>query len=325
MQNYIMHDEKIMQIPFGIFYGVERFSRYPNGEVQSLSLSEKNVVCTEAGELIPAYTQNERRKNKPSVEFSKEGLVTSVALEEQQEVVTPIGELPAEYIKFYDTGELHRIHILDGQISGFWTIDEERAFNIPLSFDLEFARFTAMLDGLCFYKSGDIKSITLFPGEQILVNSPLGEIRTEVGVSLYESGKLKSVEPAGPVMIPTPIGKIMAYDTGQTGIHAESNSLAFTEDGKLKAFATCDNAIYVQTEEETLDKFMPKVKMHPLYDDQLMAESMKVIFDYEKDEVTIQGRKFLLSRCGFTVVPFTRPEMHCSLEDCASCSLCNKN
>ena len=324
MQNYMVIDAKTLQTAYGILGGVDSFLCHPDGELLGVTLSEKNMIVTQAGELIPAYTENGRRKKKPSVEFDKQGMVVSVALEEQQEVFTPIGELPVELIKFYPTGELHRVFILDGQISGFWTEEDERELNISLTFDLGFTEFQAMINGLCFYKSGDIKSITLFPGERAEIGTPLGKVETKVGLSLYESGSLKSVEPADPVLVSTPIGTITAFDPDQIGINADSNSLSFTEDGEIKALITCDHSIYVQTEDGVMKKYSPHIKPHPLYDEILTVSGMKVEFFSESGEVMIEKDRYDLKSCGFTLEPFARPGMHCSPSDCANCSLCNK-
>lgn len=324
MQNYMVLDENKLQTPYGILAGVDSFSCHPGGELSGVTLSEKNMIMTQIGELVPAYTETTRRKHKPSVEFNKQGMITSVALNHQQEVLTPIGKLPVELVKFYSTGEVHRIFILDGKISGFWTEEEERQRNIPLTFDLNFTEFRAMINGLCFYPDGAIKSITLYPGEEITVKTPVGQLKTKVGISLYESGALKSIEPAEPVSVTTIIGSIIAYDPDQIGIHADHNSLSFTEDGKVSSLITCDNSIYIQTNDEQLEKHSPIIKPHPMADDQLTVSGFRVAFDYKLDEAVILTKRYSLTDCGFTIEPFTRPGFYCSPSDCANCSLCNK-
>ncbi|WP_124064789.1 hypothetical protein [Clostridium sp. E02] len=324
MQNYIVLEENKLQTPYGILAGVDAFSCHPGGELSGVILSEKNMIMTQIGELVPAYTETTRRKHKPSVEFNKQGMIISVALDQQQKVLTPIGELPGELVKFYPTGELHRIFILDGKISGFWTEEEERQLNIPLTFDLNFTEFRAMINGLCFYPDGAIKSITLFPGEEVTVKTPVGQLKTKVGISLYESGALKSIEPSEPVSVTTKIGTIIAYDPDQIGIHADSNSLSFTEDGMVSSLITCDNSIYIQTKDEQLVKHSPIIKTHPMADDQLTVSGFRVEFDYEADEVILLTQRYSLKDCGFTIEPFKRPGFYCSPSDCANCSLCNK-
>lgn len=325
MQNYMVLDRETIQTPYGILGGVESFYCHPKGELSGVNLSEKNMIVTQAGELVPAYTETARRKKKPSVEFDKQGMIISVALEEQQEVYTPIGELPAELVKFYPSGELHRVFILDGQLSGFWTEEDEWERNISLTFDLGFSEFKAMINGICFYENGNIKSITLFPNEKAVIKTPMGMVETKVGLSLYESGNLESIEPGDPVLVSTPIGRITAYDPDQNGINADSNSLSFTEAGEIKGLTTCDHSIYVQTEEGELKKYSPHVKAHPLYDEVQTVSGIPVKFLPDSGEVMIEGDRYYIKSCGFTIEPFARPGMHCSPADCASCSLCNKS
>jgi hypothetical protein len=216
-----------LQMSFGILGGVTGYECYETGELQNVRLGERNMLLTHAGELIPAYTETVRRKRKPSLEFYKNGLTRSVCLEEQQEIVTPIGEFPAEFLTFYETGELKRFFPLDGQMSGFWSLEEERELNFPLTFDLGWGEFTTLLGGICLYPSGAIRSVTLFPGETLRLPSPAGELLTGVGFSLHESGALASAEPASPLPVVTPVGNLEAFDPTAAGVNADRSSLRF--------------------------------------------------------------------------------------------------
>jgi antitoxin component YwqK of YwqJK toxin-antitoxin module len=236
MQNFNLLEKNILQLPSGVFAGVESYACYPSGELEGVKLSEKNMLVTHIGELVPSYIETNRRKNKYSVEFYKNGMVKAIALNEVQEIQTPIGEFPAELVTFYETGELKRFFPLDGQISGIWSEQDEKALAIPLSFDLSFTSFTAIISGVAFYQSGNIRSVTLFPGETISIKTEFGEILTRNGFSLYESGKLESLEPAAPTLIKTPAGRLNAFDPNAVGIHADVNSLVFGEDGDVIAY-----------------------------------------------------------------------------------------
>jgi hypothetical protein len=67
-------------------------------------------------QLIPFYGEDSlRRKYKASVTFYGNRALKAVSLDAQQEVLTPIGEMPAELVTFYDTGELKRVFPLDGK------------------------------------------------------------------------------------------------------------------------------------------------------------------------------------------------------------------
>jgi hypothetical protein len=236
-----------LQTPYGIFSGITTWENYSDGSPKGILLEEQNVILTHAGELIPFYGDDSpRRKYKPSVTFHKNGMIKAVQLNAQQGVMTPIGELPAELITFYDTGEIRRVFPLDGKISGFWSEEDERTLNIPLSFDFGFTSFTAMISGLCFYKSGMIRSLTLFPGETVDVKTArFGTIRVRHGFSLYESGALKTAEPAEPVNLQTPVGMLTAYDDHAHGIHADANSLGFDEQGRVISLSVSNERLSV--------------------------------------------------------------------------------
>jgi hypothetical protein len=195
MKNFQILDNGNIQTAYGVFGGVTSFDTYPNGELRGVLLNQPNLIVTHAGELTPFYTETTRRKHKFAAEYFKNGMLKAVALEEQQDVFTPVGELPAELVTFYDSGELLRVFPLDGKISAYWSESDERALHIPLTFEFDFTKFTALVDCICFYKSGAIRSITLFPGESALIRSAFGDVLCERGFSLNEDGTLKSLQP----------------------------------------------------------------------------------------------------------------------------------
>ncbi len=323
MNNYIDLGSGNIQMPFGILGGVSSVQKRPNGALESVILTENNVIVTHAGDLYAAYTQTPRRKHKPSVEFYESGLVKAVALEEQQDVLTPIGELPAERVTFYPDGELHRVFPVDGQLSGFWSEEEEKEMNIPLSFDFGFTVFTAMLTSLCFYKSGAIKSVTLYPGEVIEVNTPLGSFSVRHGFSLYESGELQSFEPAVPVHIQTPVGKLTAFDTTSVGVSADDNSVTLSPDGQVIGLKAGSNRIMAQRDGGPTCWHTPVSKPHPCSDELPYFQPLDLAFG--PDSVTITddtAHTYPLATSHFIVSAFKDGSIGCSPADCANCSLC---
>ncbi len=315
-----------IQTPFGVFSGVTRVERTPNGGIKSLRLSEKNMLVTHAGDLVPFYSEDTpRRKHKASVTFHPGSTVRAVSLEEQQDVRTPIGELPAELVTFYDTGELKRVFPLDGKITGYWTEDDERELNIPLSFAFDFTAFSAMLTGICFYKSGQIKSITLFPGETIDVTCPaVGVVPVRTGLSMFEDGTLESVEPAKSVPVDTPAGRLSAFDISAIGVNADSNSLRFDLDGRVTAVTTSDR-LFVTRKSDGASLTFKTMELRT--DDEELAETLPVrlTFDYAAKTVTIKAglddAAELSFDDDFMVFPDTA-QPGCSPDACASCSLC---
>ena len=324
MQNFNLLDNNMIQLASGVLAGVESYSCYPDGELLGVKLAEKNMLITQAGELIPAYTETHRRKNKYSVEFYQRGMIKKIALDAVQEVQTPLGELPAELVMFFETGELKRVFPLDGKISGMWSEQEEKALAIPLSFELPFTTFTAIIGGIAFYRSGVISSITLFPGETVPISTTYGEIMARNGFSLYESGKLESLEPSAPVVIQTPIGALTAFDPNALGVNADINSLAFDEDGRIMALTTVNNRVAAQVENERPLLFAPREVVNPLDGESMITEGLKISFDYDTDTVQFaEGENstiLLISGCAFTITAHFAATLTCSRADCAACS-----
>jgi len=322
-----MLQEDKVQTPYGIFSGVKSLSRTPDGRISDMRLNEKNVIMTHAGDLIPFYgEETPRRKHKASVSFHKNGMIKAVALEERQEIDTPIGEFPAEFVTFYDTGEIRRVFPLDGKISGYWSQEDERALNIPFKFEFDFASFSAILVSICFYKSGSIKSITLFPGELIDITAPcIGKVSVRNGFSLYESGRLCSLEPAVPVPVKTPIGEILAYDTGAVGINADSNSLRFDEEGRVTGLAASANRIAVREKGGAIHFFAPGEILNPLDGETKLTVALKIEFDYCAGRVTIVEAEGASASFAFddSYIIYRSEISACTGSDCSSCSLCN--
>jgi hypothetical protein len=283
------------------------------------------MLVTHAGELVPAYNETPRRKVKHSVEFYPGGTVRSVALEEQQEIQTPLGEFPAELVTFYESGELKRFFPLDGKLSGFWSEEDERALAIPLTFDLPFARFTAVISGIGLYENGSIRSLTLFPRERITVRTQYGMIATRIGFSLYPDGLLASLEPAEPVALKTPIGRLLAFDSNAIGINADTSSLTFARSGTVTGLITEQNRIAVQTPDGQLRMFRPVERISPIDDDETIIVGLTLAFDADNVTITESGlepQTFSLSSCGFTITEDASNPFSCSPSACANCSLC---
>lgn len=325
MKNFNLLNDTTIQLSCGVFAGVTSYSTYANGELAGIRLSEKNMLVTHAGELVPAYTSTHRRKTKFSVEFHKNGMIKAVSLNEQQEIQTPIGEFPAELVTFFDTGELNRFFPLDGQISGLWSEEEEKTLAIPLTFDLPFTHFSSIINGVAFYKSGNIRSVTLFPGETIIVQTSYGEIPVRIGFSLYESGGLESTETASPVQMKTPIGMISAFDPNATGINADKNSLVFNPSGKMISLTTAGNRIALQTADGRMMFFTPREVINPLDDETMMTEGLIMAFNYDEDTVSFESNMeksvFCVSESAFTITPYKNEAQMCNPEDCANCSM----
>lgn len=236
---------EIMETPCGPLRGVTNFASYPDGRMKSCMLGEENTIETVAGRVVPQYREDEfgerQKKHRSSLSFHPNGTIKSAALQHPAPIRTALGTFDAELVTFYDDGAVNRLFPLNGLVNGFWSENHERALAKKLDFVLPVGRFRAKVIGLHFYPGGALKSLTLWPGEKIRILTPLGEMEVRAGFSLYEDGCVKSVEPARPTEIDTPLGTITAYDPDVIGMHADLNSVQFSPSGgllSLKSLAT---------------------------------------------------------------------------------------
>ncbi len=256
--------------------GITTTSQYGNTIIYRLN--EKNIIDTKCGKLIPAYTEADiRRKYNGSISCSNDGHLHSISLEKMTNIMTPIGPLPAEHIIFYDTGEIKRMFPVNGKISGYWSEQDEKKLCPLLKICHPLTTFKSRIINLTFYRSGNIKSITLWPNERIYVRSPVGKILVKNGFSLYENGNLRSLEPAKPVNLETPIGLIAAFDTTAVGINADNGSVTFDNNGKITSLKTDSIKVIISTD-SSVASISPKMERSMTSDDEWIVMPIEIKF-----------------------------------------------
>ncbi|HII91537.1 MAG TPA: hypothetical protein HA262_05055, partial [Methanosarcina sp.] len=221
--------------------GITSFTTYDGGELKDCKLKEYNLIHTKYGDLVPQYGDpGFRKKQLAALSFYKSGKIKSISLEQQTEISTPIGILPAELVTFFEDESINSLFPLNGQISGFWSEEEEGKLAQKLHFSFPFGDFCAKIIGLRFYPDGRVRSLILWPNERIIIDTPAGKMPVRIGFRLFGDGSIKSVEPAEPFLIETKIGSINAYDADALGIDADKNSVCFDEKGRLISLCTFD-------------------------------------------------------------------------------------
>jgi hypothetical protein len=255
----------------GLLRGVMFDGYFKNGVLKECTLVEKNRINTPLGLLIPQYEDDGvRRKFTSSLSFYQNGALKKLSLQEQTEVDTPIGKIPAELLTFYDSGALMRVFPLNGKISGYWTENSEYGLAKSMQLNFPFGKIESKIICVNFYESGSVKSLTFWPREKLFINTPYGEIPIRIGLSLYENGSIKSVEPLKPYAVSTPIGTIMAFDIDAVGISGDLNSLKFNENGTVAELKTISNSIEVIKSDETVTHYEPTLVISH-FSDELMA------------------------------------------------------
>jgi len=265
--------------PFGVLETLPEIDFFPDGSVRSCIAAQACPLATPFGTLVPQFSAcNQRKRQLPGISFYQNGMIRNLPLEEQVMVFTPLGPIPAEQVTFYDTGSVKRVFPLNGTLSGYWTEEDEASLATPLTLDT--AMGLVELTPVCLYfgPEGNLRSLTLWPGTVLDVPTPLGSIAVRSGVAFYDSGVLRSVEPARPVAVPTPLGELLAFDQDAIGISGDQNSLRFCENGALLGLTTAAHAFEVELENGRRKSLSPPLRRHPCDGERMEAGPIALEF-----------------------------------------------
>ena len=314
---------------YGDLKSIATAKTYPNGRLRSCMLNGETRLATTIGEIVPQYRSAEfgerQKKYRSSLDFYDNGEIKSASLDRAALLRTPLGPMKAELVTFYQDGTLNRIFPLNGLIDGFWSETNERDLAEVLEIVLPGGSIRAKVISLHFYPSGAVKSITLWPGEVVTVNTPLGPVLCRTGLAFYENGAVRSVEPSRAIELETPVGPIMAYDPDIIGMHADQNSVQFSPNGELTAVSTIHSGIIASLPEGREYRIEPFERESYIDAAQWTTVPMTVVFTAEyvrlKAEKTYE---FSLSDCTFST--FTRERVwQATCKDCPDDETCCKN
>lgn len=225
----------------GVLGGLER---YPDGTVRALIPAPGTVADTPLGAFEARHSAvDERKKTGASLEFHPGGELRSIILEERAVVATPAGEVLAEQLIFYPGGELARVFPLCGRTSAYWSAEDEAGLMAPFAAATPAGRLTARFMSLAFDAAGRMRSLTLWPGETVDMDTPAGRMAVRIGAAFYPDGAVRSVEPGRPTPVETPVGRVLAYDPDATGICGDVNSLGFFAWGGISRAAVLRTAL----------------------------------------------------------------------------------
>lgn len=236
-------------------------------------------IMTSCGPLLPQHTANDLRK-KPveRIRYHDSGHPVQVPLEEQTVIATPAGHLPAELVSFHANGKVNRVFPLNGRLSGYWSQEDESDLARPLTVFSPLGPLTARILSVSFRDDGSLRSITLWPGETLDVQTQMGVFKARIGISFDARGRLQSFEPARPIAVRTPAGEMMAYDPDAVGINGDANSLRFDADGRVCALTTTLSSLKVVLPEGEVRTFSPTVRESLCGDTELEPEPLRLEF-----------------------------------------------
>ncbi len=247
--------------PYGPLPVLGRPDLYPDGSVRSMYVDGPVSLETSLGRLVPQYTIDDtRRMHQPPLTFHENGRVRALPLETRTVVETPAGALPAELVTFHDNGAVARVFPLNGKLTGYWTEADEARLAEPLRLTTPLGELSAKCVAVAFGPEGGLRSLTLWPGEEIVVKTPVGNAPVRLGLSFHPGGALRSVEPARPLETPTPVGSVWAFDPDAVGINGDKNSLAFTPAGVVRRVATARTSLAARLSDGSRLELAPAVR-----------------------------------------------------------------
>ena len=310
----------------GLLKSVMNEEFYENGVLKECFLEDECVLQTPQGAFIPKYDYSDvRSKYRNSLSFYKSGQLKSVYLQNRTKIKSPVVDIEAEMITYYETGELHRLFPFYGKISGYWSEEEELSALEPFTGTVNGISFHHKVACYCFYSSGRIKSLTLAGNEELIVDSSVGTVHVRMGISFYDSGKIRSVEPEAETNIKTPVGTITAYDNTPIAVHGDDNSLKFTEDGRLLSVKTIKSGFEIIDHENKKIQILPKCRRSYWDIEKFEMVPVEVIFREEGvDILDSDGWIYEYSFHDHQIKSITnklyKTETGCT--NCASCSEC---
>ncbi len=309
---------KSISTMYGALNEVENETFHPNGAIKDCVIHERVEFNTPHGILIPQYEHStHRNKAGYSVSFYETGALRKISLNEVIEIETSVGKMSAELLLFFESGSIKRLFPLNGQLSAYWEENDEYQLAKELPFSFPFGSFNAKIIAISFYENGAVKDLTFWPKETIKIMSPIGEMSIRVGISLYLDGSIKSIEPSVPIAVQTPIGILKAYDSNANGISGDTNSLNFTQEGKLKSFITSSNKIRIANEEGVI--YSPEQSVD---EDGLEIAFQPLKVEFQDNTVCFNDRvTYDINSTQFIIEPYIR----IARSMCSGCASCDGN
>jgi hypothetical protein len=232
---------------------------YLDGSPRSCVPAASVSLATSLGSFIPQHTTDDlRRKEVQPLCFHQNGMLQYLPLEQGTALKTPAGIVKAELLTFHENGSLNRVFPLNGRLSGYWSQEDELGLAERVELEMPWGRLSIKPLSLCFDAQGRWRSLTLWPGETLEVPTRLGPLAARIGASFWENGLVRSLEPATPYPVPTPVGEIWAFDSDAIGISGDLNSLQFDKKGRVLLVRTTQSIFGVDFADGSSMGFAPE-------------------------------------------------------------------
>jgi hypothetical protein len=292
-----------LKTKYGIVEEYLTLELHDSGTPASLLFAGPMEMETPCGTLVPQYQVEDhgRQQHKP-VLFHQNGTLRRVPLQDSVEVQTRYGTFPAELLLFHKDGSLKKLFPLNGKLSGYWSEKNEYALAQELVMSLPSGEIRAKIISMGFYPSGAVRSLTFWPEERVSASCAPGTIEIRTGIAFYEDGAIRSLEPAAPTPVDTPVGTLRAFDNDPEGISGDVNSLQFDRAGKLCALRTISDQIVVTTESGETKTYQPSEK--PSMCSDLVKMALPLLVEFIDGRVRFNNSRrddYDVAACSFEV------------------------
>ena len=259
-----------------------RAERFPSGNPRRCSPSSDCAVVTTVGTLKPRSEADfPRHPDIQAVEFHDSGHPARVSIESAT-VTTPAGEIDAELLLFHPDGALRRVFPLDGHLDASWDEAKELHLAPTLTVPTPVGKLSARFLAIAFFPGGNVRSLTLWPRERLVLRTPAGAFWIRTGISFHEGGTIESVEPHETVVVETPLGPLSAYDPSPLGVAGDRNSLAWNSAGALQRLATVVESFVCRADDGTEERWNPYFEPLNCEGGCGVSESIKLTFEGDR-------------------------------------------
>ena len=273
---------------YGVIESTRQMALTEQGLPAYCTAAKPCPLDTPAGTLTPQHTTDDlRKKEVQPVTFYKDGTIKSLPLEVQAKIATPAGEIPAELVTFHKNGAINRVFPLNGKLSGYWGQEDEQGLAMPVTLTTPIGSVTACVISVGFHPDGQLRSLTLWPGETLTVEASTGPIAVRSGLSFWPDGAIRSLEPSKPTPIATPAGEISAYDPDAVGVNGDINSVIFHGDGTVARVVTTLTSIKAVSPDGRTTRFAPEYRDSLCGDEDREVVPMTVEFRGSEVEILV--------------------------------------
>ncbi|MCR3761429.1 hypothetical protein KYB31_20860 [Clostridium felsineum] len=308
-------------VSYGKLKGISNAEYYEDGQISECKLTEYCELVTDLGILVPKFQEDGvRTKNTRSLSFYRSGKLKSISLNTSSIIKTSIGDIKAELLTFYESGNIKKLFPVNGKITAFWPEQKEYNLAEELNLTLKIGNIASKLVAISFYDSKKLKSLTFWTRDQISVASPIGKVKVRMGIAFYESGEIKSLEPINKISVNTPIGVIRAYDITAIGLSGDVNSLCFYENGEIKALVSSTDRIEIYDKEgDYITALEPSLKPSLFREDKMDIIPYNIEFIGDKVKFDSTDKVFSIKENKFKIIN----DFYKLNEDINNCKACS--